>query len=81
MFWDTGDVITSIMLTRSSYVFRIAYASFSLGYGKGIPPLGLPGGSKPSYRRRRIVPGCDRNFLLDVWTEVNLADSSENRRQ
>jgi len=78
MYWDEGDTIITVRLSHNSYVCRIAYASFSLGYGMDVPPLDLVGVPKPSYHRCRIVFDCDKTFLLDVWTEVNLADPSED---
>ena len=81
LYWETGDVVTTAELPQDDYVCRVAYASFSLGYGRSVPPLGLLVILKPSYHRHHPVPDCNLDFLFDVWAEVDLADPSENRGQ
>ena len=73
-------MITPGEFPRDDYVCRVAYATFSLGYGKDVPPL-TRWEFLNTPTRLRIVPDCDRNFLLDMWTEVKLAGPSENRGQ
>jgi len=68
-------------LHLSAWMCWLAYASFSFVFGKDIPPLSLLGVSKYSHLRRRSILHCDKAFLLDVWTKVNLADYSENSGQ
>ena len=72
-----------ILNPRINYIYRLPYTCFSLFYGQDVPPtpLGLLRVSKPFCHRYRIIPDCDKTFLLDMWTKINLADSSENSGQ
>ena len=70
-----------ILHPEVGYIFRLPYTCLSLFYGQDVPSLGFLRVSKPSCHRYRIIPYCDRTFLLDMWAKINLADSSENSGQ